>query len=303
LSYKIKQFYLQRKVKAFKFLLENFDLSMKEAQRWIDKKRVHCNGEQINQKNYELLGDVQVLVFTPNSMGLNPIFQTKEFAIFDKPSGVLVHPANRLTEYSLTHEAKFLFGKDANITHRIDKETSGLVIISKNKKSEKEIKMLFENRKVEKGYLALVHGKVTEKIFIDEKIVKNREFSEIKLKVYISQDGKPSQTVIEPIEYFEELNQTLVEALPKTGRQHQIRVHLFHVKHPIVGDPIYGMDFETADLYLNGKLSEEERLKRVGAKRLMLHANWLEFNYKNRYRLYSKEDVYKLFNLCQKRQP
>jgi len=292
LSYKIKQFQLQRKVKAWKFLIENFDLQMRDAQRWIDKQRVYCNGELIIQKNFELEGLVEVAVFTPSTLGLKPIFETNSFAIFDKPSGVLVHPSSRDTKYSLTHEAKYLYGSEANIVHRIDKETSGLVIVSKNKTAEKEIKMLFENRKIKKGYIALVCGRIEKEIFIDAPIAKNREFSEIKLKVKISEEGKASQTIIKPIEYYPKLDQTLVEAIPQTGRQHQIRVHLHHIKHPIVGDPIYGVDFETADLYLNAKLSEKERVKKTGAKRLMLHANWLEFTYKNRFKIVSQTNLY-----------
>ena len=272
---------------------------MKEAQRWIDKKRLSCNGHIIIKKNFELFGNIEVAIFTPNTKDLKPIFQSNDFAIFDKPSGVLVHPSSRLTEYSLTHEAKFLFGKNANITHRIDKETSGLVIVSKNKKVEIDIKSLFEDRKIKKGYIALVRGKIDKELFIDAPIAKNREFSQIKLKVQISNDGKASQTIIKPIEYFNELNQTIVEALPLTGRQHQIRVHLFHVKHPIVGDPIYGIDFEHANKYLNGNLNEKDRIKITGSNRLMLHANWIEFNYKNRYKIYSQEDIYKLFKLSE----
>lgn len=264
---------------------------MKEAQRWVDKGRVSFNGNIVTQKSMELSGEVCVAVFVPKSAGLKPIFENPDFAVFDKPSGVLVHPSNRLTEYSLTHEAKYLYGAEANIVHRIDKETSGLVVVSKNKKVEKEIKWLFENRQIKKGYIALVRGEIKEELFINEPIEKNREFSKIKVKVYISKEGKPAQTIIKPIEYYKDTNQTLVEAIPLTGRQHQIRVHLFHVKHCIVGDPIYGVNYESADLYLNGKLAEHERIKITGAKRLMLHANRIEFTYKNRF---------KLFSLCQK---
>ena len=205
MSYKIKKFNLQRKVKAFKFLLENFDISMKESQRWIDKHRVSCNGQIINQKNFELEGIVEVAVFTPSTIGLKPIFQTKTFALFDKPTGVLVHPSSRHTEYSLTHEAKYLYGAGANIVHRIDKETSGLVIVSKDKKTEIEIKSLFEDRQIKKGYIALVAGKIDKELFIDKPIAKNREFSDIKLKVQISDEGKASQTIIRPIYYYKNL--------------------------------------------------------------------------------------------------
>ena len=131
--------------------------------------------------------------------------------------------------------------------------------------------------KLKKSYLAYVKGKINTKLFIDAPIMKNREFDEIKLKVQISGEGKSSQTIVEPLSYHDKLDITLVKAIPLTGRQHQIRVHMFHVKHPIIGDPIYGVDVQVADDYLNGRLSEEERVKLTGASRLMLHANTISF--------------------------
>ncbi len=288
MSYKIKKFTVKRKVKAFKFLMEKFDLSMKDAQRWIDKKRLYHDGEIVIKKPQEISGDIEVIVFEPTTRGLEPIFETKDFAVYDKPSGVLIHPANRFTEYSLTHELKYRYGNGANITHRIDKETSGLVIVAKHKEAEKGIKKLFEARGVKKSYLAYVKGKINKKLFIDAPILKNREFDEIKLKVTIHEDGKSSQTIIEPLFYHDNKDMTLIKATPLTGRQHQIRVHMFHVKHPIIGDPIYGVDVKIADDYLNGRLSEEERVKLTGAPRLMLHANTIRFKYKNIFEIVSK---------------
>ncbi len=288
LSYILKKFFLERKVKAFKFLIDNFDLSMRDAQRWIDKKRLSVDGEVVIQKSLDIQGEIGVIVFESTTRGLCPIFETKEFAVYDKPSGVLIHPANRFTEYSLTHEVKHRFGNDANITHRIDKETSGLVVVAKVKEAEREIKQLFESREVKKSYLAYVKGKLTEKFLIDAPIAKNRNFDAIKLKVQIAEDGKSSQTYIEPLSYHDSKDLTLIKATPLTGRQHQIRVHMFHVKHPILGDPIYGVETEIADAYLNGKLSNEDRIKYTGASRLMLHAHTIEFVYKNRYKIVSK---------------
>ncbi len=288
MSYKIKKFTVQRKVKAFKFLMEKFNLSMKDAQRWIDKKRLYHNGEIVIKKPQEIFGDIEVIVFEPTTRGLEPMFETKDFAIYDKPSGVLIHPSNRFTEYSLTHELKYRYGNVANITHRIDKETSGLVIVAKNKETEKSIKKLFESREVKKSYLAYVRGKINKKLFIDAPILKNREFDEIKLKVTINKNGKSSQTIIEPLVYHDSEDITLIKATPLTGRQHQIRVHMFHVKHPIIGDPIYGVDVKTADDYLNGRLSEEDRVRLTGASRLMLHANTIGFKYKNHFEIVSK---------------
>ncbi len=300
MSYKIKQYHLKRKVKAFQFLIHELGFSMKEAQRLIDRQRVIVNGKKLIKKSAYIQGEIGIIQFVPNSQNLLPIFQTPDFAIFDKPSGVLIHPRNRETEYSLTHEIKYLFGPKANITHRIDKETSGLVIAAKDRKAERRIKRAFEDREIKKGYLAFVKGELKTELFIDEPILKNRDFSEVKLKVYIHPDGKPSQTHILPIQYFSDKNITLVEALPLTGRQHQIRLHLFHVKHPIVGDPIYGVSTKIAADYLDGKLTETERTELTGAKRLMLHANWIEFDYENRFKIYSNSGFEKEINLCQK---
>ncbi len=291
MSYKIKNFTIHSEIKAFKFLIDNFDLSMREAQRWIDKKRVYLNNQVVIKKHELLIGEVGVIIFEPITKGLKPIFETSNFALYDKPSGVLVHPANKKTPYSLTHEIKYQYGKNANITHRIDKETSGLVLASKHREAEKIIKQQFENREIKKGYLALVNGKIDQVLNIEAPIIKNRDFSDIKLKVHIDDKGKYAQTIITPIEYFPSKNITLVEATPITGRQHQIRVHLFHVKHSIVGDPIYGVDFRVADDYLNGILDQKDRIKESGASRLLLQANWIEFKYHNRFKLYSKQNL------------
>ena len=289
MSYKIKKFYIQRKVKAFKFLMQEFDLSMRDSQRWIDKKRLIIDGEVLSKKSADIEGEVEVIVFETTTRELYAIFETRDFAIYDKPSGVLVHPATRFTEYSLTHELKHRYGNEANITHRIDKETSGLVIVSKHKKAERSIKVLFEEKKVKKTYLAYVKGKVNTRFMIDAPILKNSNFDEIKLKCVIDPRGKASQTIIEPLEYDEKRDITLIKAIPLTGRQHQIRVHLFHGKHPIIGDPIYGVDVRVADDYLNGKLSVKDRIKFTGASRLMLHANSVEFVYKNCFKITSED--------------
>ncbi len=293
-----KKFIFSKKVKAFLFLMREFDISQKEAQKWIDKKRVRVNGEILIKKGEMIDGEVEVSLYEPSPLGLKPIFQTEDFALFDKPSGVLVHPKNRETKYSLTDDVRVLFGKEANITHRIDKETSGLVLCSKNKRSEKYFKLAFEKREIKKGYLAYVKGRVDKNLKIEAPILKNREYSQIKLKVKIDESGKNAITFIKPIKYFSFLDITLIEAIPLTGRQHQIRAHMFHVKHPIVGDPIYGVNFENAQKYLDGKMSLSERVKIMGGERLYLHAYWLEFRYKGLiYKIYSKMD----FNLFQKR--
>jgi len=271
--------------------MDNFDLSMKESQRWIDKGRIIIDGVAFKKKSADLFGDVEVIYFQASTKNLLPIFETRDFAVYDKPSGVLIHPSNRDTDYSLTHEIKYRYGKDANITHRLDKETSGLVIASKNKIAEIKIKSLFESRLVKKTYLCYVKGYIKDSFNIEAPILRNNDFLDIKLKVIIDQKGKYAKTEFTPIYYDKDKDVTLIQALPHTGRQHQIRVHLFHAGYPIIGDPIYGIDSNIADAYLNKKLSIEDRIKYTGAKRLMLHAHSLEFGYKNLYKIISKSNL------------
>lgn len=240
-------------------------------------------------------GLFQCVMFEPITRGVAPIFQMKSFALFDKPSGVLVHPQNRNTPYCMVDEIRFRYGKHANITHRIDQETSGLLLAAKDKKSEITIKTMFENREMEKSYLAFVHGKMEQDIHIDAPLIRQPDDSAlVRMVVKVHVEGKPSQTDIRVLQYFPVHDITLVEARPHTGRQHQIRVHLFHVKHPIVGDPIYGQAEEDVIRFLDKELSGEERKEKSGAARLLLHANRLAFSFEGiRYDLSSKADFIK----------
>ena len=267
-------------------------MSHKIPQRMIAKGRLICNGEFVPKDQTEIQGKVELIDFVAESRGLKPIFVTKDFAFFDKPSGVLIHPQNRHTPYSLIDEIKHHFGYDANITHRIDQETSGLVLSANNKESERTLKMKFENREMKKRYIALVHGHVSRETYIEEPLLRAQDESAlVRMVVKVHESGKASQTNIVPIEYFPDLDMTLVEAHPRTGRQHQIRVHLFHVKHPIVGDPIYGQKEEDVVRFLDRELSEDERVSLSGASRLLLHASYLSFEYEgNSYEIHSQVD-------------
>ena len=295
MGYARKKFYLHENIKAFKFLMENFNCSMREAQKWIDRKRVFYNGKILSAKNVNLKGEVEVIYFQPSPVGLKPIFENDDFAVFDKPSGVLVHPNKLSDDYSLNDEIKSLFGKDANAVHRIDKETSGLVLVAKGKKSEVDLKILFENREVSKEYKALVRGKIEKSFTVNANLKSDISTSKIRIKSHIVNDGQTAITSISPLSYIKELDCSVIIAMPLTGRTHQIRAHLFHVKHPIVGDPIYGLNEDEADKFLNSNMSKEERKILTGSSRLMLHADFLSFVYGGmEYNIKSKIDFERL---------
>lgn len=296
MAYITKKFFQKELKKTFKVLIDNLDISIHEAQKIVDRKRVFVNGVLLEEKSGEIQGDIEVVVFQPNPIGLKPVFQTEDFAVFEKPSGILVHPRKREAIQTLSDDIKYLFGKDANAVHRIDKGTSGLIVISKHKKSEVELKQLFEDKKVYKEYIALVDGKVQKSLDIDEKLLVDLPSSKIRIKVHVDKNGKDSFTRIEPLEYDKKSNTTLIKAIPKTGRQHQIRAHLFHVEHFIIGDAVYGLDEDLAGEYLDGLMSLERSTELTRATRLLLHASRISFSYKGvDYDISSKLDTKKEF--------
>ena len=285
-----KKMFVKEKQKAFIYLINELGYTQREAQRFISKGRVLVDGFEMLKTAGEIEGCFEFICFEPITKGLVPPHIEKEFVLFDKPSGVLVHPQTKATPYSLIDELKYQFGRDANIAHRIDQETSGLVLCSKNKESERELKIMFQERDMKKKYLALVHGHFKDPLCVEEPLLRSKADSAlVRMVVHVHETGKASKTDFKPLEYFPDANMTLVECLPFTGRQHQIRVHLFHVKHPIVGDPVYGQSEKNMVKFLDKVLSPQDRINNSGATRLLLHANELEFTlYNQEYHFKSK---------------
>jgi len=280
LPYVLKQYNIIEGEKVEDFLVDVVKLSPTLAHKLLQKGRIIDHKNKRLQKGKVLKsGHIEVMVFEPITKGLKPLFQTEHFALFDKPSGLLVHPTTRSTEYTLLDEIRYHFGDEGNLVHRIDAETSGLVLVSKNGYAQYILQEMFEKKAFVKKYKALVEEELKEEVLIDKKITTSNGL--INLKMQTSENGKASSTRIRPIAYDKDKNQTLVEAIPYTGRQHQIRVHLDTLSHRIVGDPIYGLDENFVDDFLNDKVENAERIKTTGASRLMLHAYYLEFTFLN----------------------
>ena len=285
-----RPFHVEKPIKAFLFIMKQFNFTQGEAQRLIAKGRILINGESIYYTGEIIEGDIEVVYFEPKSRGVKPIFVDKNFLVFDKPSGVLVHPNTMATEYSMLDEVRTHSGQNANGTHRIDMETSGLFLASRHKSAERFLKGSFERKHIQKYYLAWVVGEIEKSFTVEESICIRNDYTTKKHKVEICKEGKYAKTEFKPLYYDAELDTTLVECKPLTGRLHQIRIHLFHVKHPILGDPIYGTSFEASDKYLDMNITEEERFIATGATRLMLHANTLLFPYGCQYYIVSRVD-------------
>jgi len=280
LPYVLKQYDVIEGEKVEDFLVDVVNLSETLAHKLLKKGSIIDHQNKRLQKGKVLRsGYIEVLIFEAITKGLKPLFQTEHFALFDKPSGLLVHPTIRSIEYTLLDEIRYQFGDEGNLVHRIDAETSGLVLVSKNGYAQYLLQEMFEKKEFIKKYKALVENELKEDLLIDKNIGTSDGI--INLKMQTSPEGKASSTFIRPIAYNKVTDQSLVEAIPYTGRQHQIRVHLDALSHRIVGDPIYGLDENFVNDFLNDKVGKSERLKTTGASRLMLHAYYLEFTFLN----------------------
>ena len=275
----IKKEFQTIKGKKIEEFLETLDINLKLCLSLLEKGKISDENNKRLQKNQIIKSDfIYIVIFVPLSKGLKPIFDSFHFAIFDKPSGIMVHPSShQLNVYTLLDEIKYHFGEKGSLVHRIDAETSGLVLVAKNAFSDMVLKSMFEEKLYTKKYKALVDGEIKEEFIINTPITNDAGL--IKLKMKTDSNGKESTTIIKPIFYDQKNNQTLVEAIPLTGRQHQIRVHLDSIGHNIVGDPLYGVDENFADKFLKNKISKEDRINVTKATRLMLQADFLEFEF------------------------
>jgi 23S rRNA pseudouridine1911/1915/1917 synthase len=286
-----EKYHIEEETIAFLYVMRTLNYTQGQAQRHIAKGRLIIEGKSMTHTGTKVQGDVEMVFFRPKGTGMRPTFQNHNFMIFEKPSGVLVHPNTMATPYSMLDEVRTCAGDNANSTHRIDMETSGLLLASKHKKAEHHLKSSFEKRTIKKTYLAWVDGKLTEPFTSTESIKVNKDgYETTKHKAYVSNDGKSCHTDFIPLQYDEVLDASLIACYPHTGRLHQIRIHLFHVKHPILGDPIYGASYAASDAYLDMLQSKEDRLIQHGAPRLMLHAQSLQFTYGCQFYIESKEN-------------
>ena len=288
MAYQYKQFEITEPTKIMFLLTRELGLPWSVVARMVDKGRVRLNGERIVKKAEPVAGTVEVLFHVPSATGLEPMFETPRFAIYNKPSGMIVHPNGFHVEESLVDEARGRFGPTANVIHRLDRETSGLVMVAWNKKAEGELKTLFQDRLVSKSYLAWVRGEVKAERLIDAPILagkNNGGRGGPKVIGKVCPSGKSSRTMIYPKTYLPDQDATLIEARPITGRTHQIRLHLFHIGHPLLGDPLYGVPVEVAEAYLEKRMGKAERIRLTGAARLMLHAFRLDFDYHSHFLL------------------
>lgn len=243
-------------------------------QKIIKERKVLINKKIEEKTGYLIKGGERIKVSIPETLievkseniPLQIIFEDEDILVINKRAGMVISPDCHHQKGTLVSALMFYLDKNQEdieknfLVHRLDKGTSGLMIIGKNKASALFLKDQFKKRKVLKKYFALLLGKITPKEAIIEAEISRDKKEPFKMAIVPDNEGKKAISYYKVLEYLN--NFSLVEVWPKTGRTHQIRVHFASLGHPIIGDDIYGGDFSKNLL-----------------KRLFLHAFYLEFRH------------------------
>ncbi len=249
------------------FLAKKLGYTRSFTAKLIKKKYIKINHQIVDKASLklhynDLIQFLEINNDKKNNFIIRIIYQDDNILVIDKPYGLLVHAKDKFDqEFTLENwlNDKFpnLDNQRAGIVHRLDRLTSGVMVVGLNQESIDSLKRQFSQRLIEKTYYAVVDGLFDDnKILIDLQIKRSIKFPN---KFVVDINGKTSQTFL-TVKKMDTVNRiSLVELKPKTGRTHQLRVHLNYIKHPIVGDPLY-----------NKKISP--------AKRMMLHAYSIRVN-------------------------
>ena len=240
-----------------KYLSANLDISRSKIQKLIDNKKILVNDNVVPSKYLVKENDVIIvddsLDFTiwikPEEKELDIVYEDDYLMIINKPSGMVTHPAPGHYESTLVNYVMYHLNmtKTKNlrpgIVHRLDKDTSGLMVVAKDEKTLELLSEMIKERKVKRHYLAIVRGIIKEdSATIDAPIGRDKKNRE-KMAV-TDENSKDAITHIKVLKRFKK--STLIECVLETGRTHQIRVHLNYIGHPILNDPLYGVGETTS---------------------------------------------------------
>ncbi len=266
--------------------------SRSRIQKWIKLGFVKVEGKTLASKD-KVYTDQFIVIsalleddisFTPESIPLEIIYADQDLIIINKPPGLVTHPGagNRqgtLLNALVHHYPELAKLPRAGIVHRLDKDTSGVMVVARNLISYHHLVTELQERKIKREYLALVNGQIISGGTITANIGRHPQKRTL---MTVTTKGKPATTHYRIIKRFN--NYTYLRVSLETGRTHQIRVHLSHLGYPIIGDPDYNK-INT----ISAKLPPQLREKLAAFKRQALHATYLELLHPNTNKLVSWE--------------
>lgn len=226
--------------------------SRSQIQQWLKDSLVRVNNKVV-KANYKVqpadeviiqLPKPKMMVVSPENIPLDIVYEDQDVVVINKPQGMVVHPSAGHFKGTMVHALLYHI-KDLSsindvirpgIVHRIDKDTSGLLIVAKNNQAHEALAKQLKDKTILRKYIALIHGEVPhEQGTIDAPI--GRSKTNRKMQAIIK-DGRSAVTHFKVLEKF--TGYTLIELQLETGRTHQIRVHMKYIGHPVAGDPVYG---------------------------------------------------------------
>ena len=225
------------------------EYSRSRLQQWIREGHVLLDGMVVKPRT-KLTGD-ETLEMTvhldqrsdeaqPQAIPLDIVFEDEDIIVLNKPAGLVVHPAaghadGTLVNALLHFDAELARVPRAGIVHRLDKDTTGLMVVARNLRSHKHLVDELQSRRMQREYQAIVHGVITAGATVDAPIGRH---ARDRVRMCVRDDGKPATTHYRVITRFRE--HTHVQLKLESGRTHQIRVHMHYIRHPLIGDPVYG---------------------------------------------------------------
>lgn len=257
-------------IRIDKYLSDLFTFSRSTISENIKNSNIKVNGQGVKASYKINIGDIiegfieeKEISLKPHKMNLDIIYEDEYIIALNKPYNLVVHPSLSTTEATLVNgllaytERLSDIGGPARpgIVHRLDKDTTGILLVAKDNLSHERLSQLFKERKIKKTYLALVHGRILEKGRVDLPIGRDQN-NRTKMSVDFDH-GKEALSLYQPLATSEDYS--LIKIRLITGRTHQIRVHMSHINHFIIGDRLYG------------------RKENLTTKHHMLHAYKLEF--------------------------
>ena len=252
-----------REERIDKYLAEELGISRSTVKKMIDEGFVLVNGKKakaslILSEADELFvkdGFIKEASFEAEDIPINIVYEDDDLLVINKKSGMVVHPGNGNTSGTLVnalmHYTKNLSNKEAfrpGLVHRIDKDTSGLMLVAKNDKAHDILAEGFKNKTIKREYIALVCGVIQEDSGVIDAPI-GRDAKDRKKMCVTSENSKKAVTHFKVLKRYE--HYTLLRLILDTGRTHQIRVHMKYIGHPVYNDPVYGKAYNDFGQFLH----------------------------------------------------